>query len=181
MERANPVSFTLGLTVNSVDHPPRPMVFSTTMSAKACLGFGLVAALPLLAPYNLLVKPDWTGTPSLALLFVVILSLGAIAVSVLLLLVAIFGINRRVEFDPITKTVRVSESHLMQSRREFNCPFAEIAQLKLVCHDWTDGPSTYDIRLTPSTGKPFVFGDFSSHTSAENTLASLRTIVGKPV
>jgi len=157
------------------------MVFSTTMSAKARLGFGLVAALPLLAPYNLLVKPDWAGTPGLTLLFAVAVSLGAVAVSVLLLLVAIFGINRRVEFNPIAKTVHVSESHLMQSKREIDFRFAEIAQLELVCHDWSDGPSTYEIRLTPSVGKPFAFGDFSSHASAESTLASLRTIVGSPI
>lgn len=156
------------------------MVVSTTMSAKARLGFGLVAILPLLAPYNLLVKPDWAGTSGLALLFTVVVSLGAVAVSVLLILVAIFGINRRVEFNQTTKTVHVSESHLMQSKREFDYPFAEITELELVCHDWSDGPSTYDIRLTPSAGKPFAFGDFSSHASAENALASLRTIVGSP-
>jgi hypothetical protein len=157
------------------------MVFSTTMSAKVRLGFGLVAALPLLAPYNLLVQPDLAGTPGLALLFAVAVSLGAVAVSVLLLLVAIFGINRRVEFNASAKTVHVSESHLIQSKREFNFRFVEIARLELVCHDWSDGPSTYEIRLTPIAGETFAFGDFSSLASAESTLASLRTIVGSPI
>ena len=166
-------------TLNCDEHLPPEMVFSTTMSVKARLGFGLVAALPLLAPYDLLVKPDWTGTPYLALLFAIAVSLGAVAVSLLLLLVAIFGIDRRVEFNPISKTVHVSESHLLQGKRDFDYSFAEIAQLELVCQDWSDGPSTYEIRLTPNAGKPFSFGGVSSRESAESILTSLRTIVGR--
>ena len=150
------------------------------MSAKARTGFGLAAALPLLAPYELLVKPDWSGASGFAFLFGLVVSLGAVLVSVLMLFVAIFGINRRVEFDPATKTVHVTESHLMQRERRFACPFAEIVKLELGAHDWSDGPSTYDIHLTPGAGKPFAFGDFSSRTSAENALAALRAIVGKP-
>jgi hypothetical protein len=111
------------------------MLFSTTMSIKARLGFGVVSALPLLAPYELLIKPAWTDFLSLASLFPAIISLGAIALSILLLLVAIFGINRRVEFDATAKTIRVTESHLIQRQREFNYSFSEVNQIEVICHD----------------------------------------------
>ena len=82
--------------------------------------------MPLLAPYELLIKPAWTDIPSLAWLFVFVISLGAIVVSILLLLVAIFGLNRRVEFNAATKTIRVTESHLLQRQRELKCPFSDV-------------------------------------------------------
>lgn len=167
------VSFHVGLQVNYSEQLSGRMVFSTAISLKARLAFGVAATLPLLAPYELLIKPVWTDTPSPAWLFAVIISLGAIAVSIFLLLVAIFGINRRVEFDAKAKTIRVTESHLMQRQRECNYPFSEITQLEIVCHDWSDGPSTYKIRLTPSAGKPFAFGDFASRIDAESALSSL--------
>lgn len=147
------------------------------MSVKARLGFGLAATLPLLVPYNLLFTHVWADIPSLASLFAVVASLGAIAVSVLLLLVAVFGINRRVEFDAAAMTIRVTESHLIQRQRKLIYSFDEVTQLEVVCHDWTDGPSTYEIRLTPTTGRPFTFGNFSSRGDAESALSSLRALV----
>ena len=155
------------------------MVFSTTMSVKARLGFGFTAAMPLLAPYQLLIEPAWDVIPSLAWLFAVIVSLGAFAVTVLLLLVAILGINRKVVFDDSTRTIYVTESHLVQKERRFKYSFAEVVQLGVVSHDWSDGPSTYELRLTPTTGKAISFGDFSSRVDAESTLSSLRTMIGK--
>lgn len=155
------------------------MVFSTTMSVKARVGFGLVAILPLLAPYKLLIKTVWADIPGLTWLFFIIISLGAISVTVLLFLVAVYGINRRVEFDDISRTIRVTESHLMQRQRKFNYRFLEVAQLEVVCHDWSDGPSTYEIRLTTNTGMSFTFGDFSSRVDAETTLSSLRAMIEK--
>jgi len=103
------------------------MVFSTTMSVKARLGFGLAATLPLLAPYNLLIKPVWADTPSLAWFFFLVVGLGAMAVSVLLFLVAIYGINRRVEFDDTAKVIRVTESHLVQRQRNFTFSFGDFS------------------------------------------------------
>lgn len=148
------------------------------MSRKARLGFGLAGILPLLAPYNLLLKPAWGNALGFSLLFTFVVSLGATAVAVLLLLVAIYGINRRVEFDKSAEVVRVLESNLLQRAREVNYAFADIAQLELVYHDWSTGPSTYEICLTPRTGKPFAFGNFSSRVDVEATLSMLRGVIG---
>ncbi len=170
----------LGQTMNHLKQSPEQMVFSTTMSAKARIGFGIAALFPLLAPYNLLIRHSWSGTPTLAFLIAAVVSIGAIIVSVLLLLVAIFGINRRVEFDTTAKTIHVAESHLLQSRRDVYFPFYDIVQLELVCHDWSDGPSTYDLRLISQNGKSFAFGDFSSRVEAETTASTLRAIMRSP-
>lgn len=163
--------------MNNFEHSPGRMLFSTTMSAKARLGFGATSTLPLLAPYELLIKPAWVDIPGLAWLFAFVVSLGAITVSILLLLVAIFGLNQRVEFKAATKTIRVTELHLMQRQREFKYPFSDVAQIEVICHDWSENPSTYEIRLTPVTGKPFSFGDFSKRVDAESVVTSLNTMV----
>jgi hypothetical protein len=156
------------------------MVFSTTMSVKARLGFGIASTLPFLAPYELLIKPAWTDIPSLAWLFAFVVSLGAIAVSILLLLVAIFGMNRLVEFNATSKTIRITESHLMQRKQEFKYSFADVAQIEVISHDWTEGPSTYEIRLMLNKGKPFAFGDFSKGVDAESALSSLKAMIEPP-
>jgi len=153
------------------------MLFSTMMSSKARLGFGLAATLPLIAPYELLIKPAWTEILNLFWLFAFIVSLGAMSVSVLLLLVAIFGLNQRVEFDASTHTIHVADSHLLQRKREIQYSFSDVAGIEVISHDWTDGPSTYEISLTPKAGKPFTFGDFSKQHDAESVRSSLIAMV----
>lgn len=162
--------------MSSAKYAPGQFVFSTTMSSKARVGFALAALLPLLVPYKLLIKTSWDNVSGLWLLFATIVSLGAIAVTVGLFLVALLGINRQVEFDEATRTVRVSESHLLQRVREVNFPFADIARLEIICHDWTTGPSTYELQMSPRSGKPIAFGDFSSRGEAEAALSSLRSL-----
>jgi hypothetical protein len=163
--------------MKTFEQSPGRMVFSTTMSSKARLGFCAVSLVPLLAPYELLVKPGWTDVPNLAWAFSLVVSLGAAAVSAILLLVAILGINRRVEFNAVSGTIRIAESHLLKRRQERELPFFEVAGIELVSHDWSDGPSTYDLRLVPKAGKAFAFGDFSKRADAETVLASLKAMV----
>ena len=155
------------------------MVFSTPMSVKARLGSGFASVLPLWAPYKLFIKPVWDVIPNLMWLFAMFVSLGAFAVTVLLLLVAIFGITRKVVFDESTRIIYVTESHLVKKECRSKYAFAEVAQLGVISHDWSDGPSTYELQLTLSTGKVISFGDFSSQADAESTLSSLCTMIGK--
>jgi hypothetical protein len=165
--------------MNSFERLQERMVFSTTESIKTRLVVGIAAILPLLAPYQLLIKPVWTEVPSIARLFAVVISLGAIAVSVLLFLIATFGINRQVEFNAADKTIRVTESHLMQRKGRFEHSFDGVKQIEVICHDWSDGPSTYKLRLTPHSGRSFDFGDFSTRTDAKSVHSSLCTLLGR--
>ena len=147
------------------------------MSVKARLGFGAASALPFLAPYALLIQPAWSDFLSIAGLFAVVVSIGAVAVSMLLLLVALFGLNRSVEFNVGARTIQVTESHLLQRQREFSYSFAEVNQIEVVGHDWSDSPSTYEIRLTPVAGKPLSFGVFPKRADAEFVVSSLNALI----
>lgn len=169
----------MGLAVNNFDRLQERTVFSTTESIKARLAIVIAAMLPLLAPYQLLIKPVWSEISSIAWLFAFIISLGAITVSALLLLAAVFGINRQVEFNATDKTIRITESHLLQKKQKFEYAFDDIKEIEVVCHDWSDGPPTYKLCLTPNSGHTFDFGSFSTRTDAESVLSSLRTLLGR--
>ncbi len=152
-------------------------VFTTTMSARARTLFALAGAVPLLAPYKLLIRPDWPDMLSIAWMLSALVSLGALAVTALLLGVAVFGLNRRVEFDATGRVVLVTDAHLLLRPRTLRLPFAGVTGIEVVCHDWSDGPSTYELRLTPADGKVVDFGGFTSRKEAESVRAELLTLV----
>jgi hypothetical protein len=155
------------------------MQFSTTMSNKARLGLCAASALPLLAPYELLIKPAWSNYLSWAWLFAATISLCALAVSTMLLLTATMGISRRVQFDTEAKMVRVTESSLILRPRVFTYSFLQVGEIEVLCNDWSDGPSTYELRLAPGAGKPFTFGYFIMRVDAEATLCKLNALMEK--
>ncbi len=152
-------------------------VFTTTMSAKARTLFALAGVVPLLAPYELLIRPDWPDMLSIAWVLSALVSLGALAVTALLLGVAVFGLNRRVEFDATGRVVLVTDAHLLLRPRTLRLPFADVADVEVVCHDWSDGPSTYELRLIPASGKAVDFGNFTSRKEAESIRTGLLSLL----
>lgn len=152
-------------------------VFTTTMSAKARTLFALAGVVPLLAPYELLIRPDWPDMLSIAWVLSALVSLGALVVTALLLGVAVFGLNRRVEFDATGRVVLVTDAHLLRRPRMLKLPFADVAGVEVVCHDWSDGPSTYELRLIPAIGKVVDFGNFTSRKKAESIRTGLLSLL----
>ena len=61
--------------------------------------FLLLSLFPLLAPYELILRPGWHDYRNLPFLFAAAVSLGAIAVSALLVSAAIAGLDSRTRFD----------------------------------------------------------------------------------
>ena len=83
--------------------------------------------------------------------------------------------GRRVKFLPLVGLGCPKQAFAKIATLSYS--FAEVTELEIVCHEWSDGPSTYKIRLTPCAGKPFVFGDFSSRIDTKSALSSLGTMV----
>lgn len=148
------------------------------MSGRARAGFALIAALPLLAPYELMVRPDWSDAHGVAWGIALLVSLGAMGVSAFLLLVAVMGLNRRVVFDPAVRKVAATESHLLQLPRTRVMSFADLSGVAVICHDWSDGPSTYELELRPRNGAVVRFGEFSTRAEAEAVRDELAAMCG---
>ncbi len=78
--------------------------FTEQMSTGLRIFLFLVGLFPWMAPYELLIKPGWTGF-HVTTLFFVIISLGAIAVSLAFIGGAIFGLNQMLTIDPASRTI----------------------------------------------------------------------------
>jgi hypothetical protein len=73
--------------------------FTEQMSTSLRIFLCLVGLLPWMAPYELLIKPGWTGFHVMTILFIII-SLGAIAISLAFIGGAIFGLDQTLTIDP---------------------------------------------------------------------------------
>ncbi len=128
----------------------------------------LIGLVPWIAPYELLVKPRWTTWLDPFILLPLGISLGAIVVSVFFIFFALGGLSEHIRFDIPTKTLTyVSESPLTRLRQnQYN--FSDIDHTCIVEHDWSEGPTTYNLQVQMKRGLRIEFGDFDSRADAEH-------------
>lgn len=146
--------------------------FRTRLSRGVRVVFALLALAPLATPYEFLIKPSWQG-PGLASAFACAISVGAIAISALLTTASLKGLNKIVKIDFKAKTVTYIAESVIQKRSEAIYPFDQIKGVNIVAHDWTDGPSTYELAFTTVHGVKFDCGAFDSRTTAEKLRETL--------
>jgi ABC-type Na+ efflux pump permease subunit len=80
-----------------VFHPDAVRFFSLS-------DFFLVGLFPWMAPYQLLIKHGWTEL-NIFMVFPIIISLGAILVSLLFIAASLFGLNQTLTIDPVSRTI----------------------------------------------------------------------------
>jgi len=107
----------------------------------------LLGIFPLYAPYDLLIRPTWPNRFSMALLFVVVISAGAVVVSLLFWAAAIFGLNQYARFDARAGVFTYGYETGATKYRERTVPFANIENVSLATHSWTDGPPSYSVAV----------------------------------
>lgn len=125
----------------------------------------IVGLLPWLAPYEFLIKPGWMGLNAMTVFFVII-SLGAIVVSLFFLAAAVFGLNQTFTFDSKTRTIVHAYGNVVAPLRLKKYTFGQLKSIEIVKHDWTDAPSTYGLKLTFIAGHKFEPGPFASLDAA---------------
>ncbi|MDD2921867.1 MAG: hypothetical protein PHQ36_06225 [Anaerolineales bacterium] len=121
----------------------------------------IVSLLPWLAPYELLIKPRWTGF-GVPVIFFSLISLGAISVSLSILASAIFGLNQTLTVDPVTRTIRHAYENVIMPLRERKYSFIQLTSIEIMTHDWSDGPSTYGLKFTFGDEHKANLGSFAS-------------------
>ncbi len=105
----------------------------------------LLGFVPLYAPYDLLIRPAWPAAFSIALLPVVVISAGAVFLSVLLWASAIWGLNQYARFDATSGVFIYGYETGVTKYGERIIPFAKIEDVSLKIHSWTDGPASYSV------------------------------------
>lgn len=147
-----------------------------TMSTGVRIFLFVMGLLPWMAPYELLIKPGWTGF-SIVTLFFLAISLGAIAVSLGFIGAAIFGMNQTATFDLTARTVihryETTVNDLQTKRYSFN----DIAKSEVREHNWDSGPNTYSLEIYFIDKHKILCGNFPLRNEAEEALNS---IVGTP-
>lgn len=138
----------------------------------ACMGL-----LPLYIPYALVLRsgvPDGSAPfPWVPLL----ISLGALAVFLLFLAAALFGVEQRVIIEAATGAVIHMRRSAVIGTRAVRHPFASIERMEIAVHEWSDGPPTFNIAMEiPGTGG-IEFGRFSERVEAERYLAEIRKLI----
>jgi hypothetical protein len=136
----------------------------------------VLGLLPWLAPYELLFKPRWEGVGT-AMLFAVIISLGAIAISLAFIGCAIFGLDQTLIFDLKTKTVLHRYQNTVTSLRTKRYTFREIRQIETYIHEWESRPNTYSLRILFSDGRKTNVGGFSEQAEADQMRERLHNLI----
>ncbi|MDZ4178134.1 MAG: hypothetical protein U1E29_02700 [Coriobacteriia bacterium] len=114
--------------------------------------------IPLLAPYELLLRVEWESLLNPFFIFAALISLGAVALSGLLLLAAIAGLSARIVFDLTRATVTYSTWAPVIRRRTSVFPLAAIERVEAGTREWSDASPTHHVRVSISGGTVIEIG-----------------------
>lgn len=147
------------------------------MSPAFRLVLALIGLFPLVAPYELLIKPGWRDWLNPFFLFFLAISLGAMAVSVGFILAGLAGLSQRICFDiPARMLIYESDSVLIRFR-QVRYRFADVEQIEIIEHDWSEGPTTYNLQVKLKPGAKIEFGDWGLRVEAERYQHILRQVI----
>lgn len=139
--------------------------------------FALLALFPLIAPYELLVRPRWESWLHPAFFFVLIISLGAMAVSAFLLFAALAGLTQRMRFDASTGVFTYWRHAPILPEKSASWPFASIESVSAVVHTWSDGPDSYSVRVIIAEGPEFTTGSTESRIDVDRYVARVEGLL----
>jgi hypothetical protein len=152
--------------------------FTSRLSPLARLAFLMAGLFPLLAPYELLIRPGWSGI-SLVMLFFLAISIGAVSVSLFFLAAALWGRSQSFRFDASTRQVVYGYQDAIVRFRQERYPFDQIEAMRLKTSEWESRSDTYDIGIKIKDKREYTFGNFDSQQDAEHYLSLLAKMVSE--
>lgn len=117
--------------------------------------FALLSLIPLMAPYELMVRIKWTDYWHPFFLFAAIVAAGALAVSLFLLFAAVAGLSSRMTFDAARSTFTYTERSVWIRPRTRTFPLSAVQGASIHRHEWSDGDPTFSLAITMSDGATF--------------------------
>jgi hypothetical protein len=140
----------------------------------AVLGF-----IPWIAPYELIIKPDWSSYLNVFFAFAALVAVGAVVVSGLVFWAAIAGLNSQLVFDKHRGTLTYSAAAPVVRMQTVQCPIADIEDISLTTHDWTDGSPSYALSVSLADGRVFSSGSSWSKAEIEGMVAVVRSFLSQ--
>lgn len=138
------------------------------------IAFGAVGVLPLLAPYQLLVRPAWSDYAHPLFLFALLVSFVAVAVGLFFLMGAFAGLATRMRFDRGAGRFTHTTAAPAARSRTRSEPLASLREVAVDTQAWTDGPATYSLRVVAEGDAAYSLGPFLDRADAEAAAAKAR-------
>jgi len=142
--------------------------------------FGVLALFPLIAPYELLLRPGWEQWRHPAFIFVFVISLGAVSVSALLFFAAIAGLEQRMRFDTDSRVLTYWRRAPVLSATSQTWPFAEIERVSTVVHTWSEGPDSYSVAVIVG-GRELTTNSTDSRADVDRYVVRLNEVLATQV
>lgn len=149
----------------------------TRFSAGKRFALALVGLVPLLAPYELLLKPGWTDVRSVAFGVALAVSLGAMSVSGFMVFAAVAGLDRRIVLDGGTRQLLFTQRSPLSVERTRVWAFDAVEAVEVAVNTWSEGPDTYWVRVRMHGGEELSSGSTNSRSDAEHHVAAIRKMI----
>lgn len=131
-------------------------------------GLALGGLVPLLAPYELLLRVGWPSHWHPLFLLAALVSTGAAVVSGLLLFAAFAGLSSRMIFDGKVSTFTFSAEAPFVRRSQSVYPLSALERIEVVTREWTDGTPSYCLSVVTKSGQRFASGSAWSREDIAN-------------
>ena len=117
--------------------------------------FLLLALVPLMAPYELLVAPGWENILNPYFGFAALISLGALAVNAFLTWAAIAGIESTARFDRLRRTLTSRATAPVMPLRMRTYPYNDLRAIEVDTTEWSDSSPSCTLRIATADGRAF--------------------------
>jgi hypothetical protein len=143
--------------------------------------FLFISIFPLLAPYQLIIRPNWDSYTNIFFLFCALISAGAVAVSGFFAWAAFAGLNSRLRFDKKDDVITYSYWAPILRKRLTYSSIKDISKIHIEKHDWSDGSPSYSFVTKTTDGKIFKCGSSWSQHEIEEIISKISSFLGRTV
>jgi hypothetical protein len=151
-----------------VSHDTERFEIISPMPRGRRLFFALLALFPLLAPYELMIRVQWTGYLNPFFIIAAFISAGAIALSLFLVFAALAGLSSRMTIDAAHSTFTYSHVAPVVRQRTQVFPLSTLESVQVRTHEWSDGAPSYSLMIKMSDGATFNSGSSWSRQDMEH-------------
>jgi hypothetical protein len=150
-----------------VTHTPDRLEVRSPMGVGLRVALVVVGAVPLLAPYELLVRVRWNDLASPFFVMAALVSLGAVAVSAFFMFAALAGTSSSIVVDRRAGILSFASKAPIARRIMRTCLVGDVVGVDLGVVEWSDGGPSYHVRVALSDGRVLRTGASSSRDEVE--------------
>lgn len=139
----------------------------------------LIALIPLLAPYELLIRIRWSSYLNPYFFFAAFIAAGAAAVSLFFVWFAIAAMNTIFRFErPQNRLIAIREAPVFGIKtRHFT--LQDVREVETVRTDWTEGAPSYSLQILLADGTRLRSGPHGSGEEVRDIAARIRLFLDR--